>query len=156
MAESKRQNKKRYIAVVAIIFNDKGEVLLTQRHDKKSIYSHQKWQFPGGGIEHGEHPHQTAIREVQEEVGLHIQILSDHPFVYSHVFDMADVHVIVVGYVAQYVSGEIDITRDKHTGDARWFNPKDIDFSICLPLTQELIHDALSQKATTKLNAESV
>ncbi len=151
----KKSKKKRHVAVVAIIFNEKGHVLLTQRNDKKSPYSHGKWQFPGGGIEQGEHPHQTAIREVQEETGLTIEIVSKHPFVYSHHFETANVHVIVLGYIASYLSGEIDISRDAHTGDARWFKTDEIDFSLCLPLTQELIQDALTAKEGPLINGVS-
>jgi len=36
------------------------------------------WQFPQGGIQHGETPEQAMYRELQEEVGLlpqHVQIL---------------------------------------------------------------------------------
>ncbi|MCL5438813.1 MAG: NUDIX hydrolase [Patescibacteria group bacterium] len=137
----KNKKKHRHLAVVAIIFNDEGKILLTQRDEPKT-HAHKKWHFPGGGIEFGEHPKQTALREVLEEVGINIELLSDDPFVHSFVFEEVNVHAVVLAYPAKYVSGKIDITKDLHTGDAKWFNSEEIDFSICLPEVEKLINKA--------------
>lgn len=46
-----------------------GAVLLTRRSGKLRNHAGQ-WAFPGGGIDEGESPEQTALRELEEEVGL--------------------------------------------------------------------------------------
>jgi putative (di)nucleoside polyphosphate hydrolase len=57
-----------------------GIVLCNQRNEVfwgKRIREHA-WQFPQGGIKHGETPEQAMFRELQEEVGLepqHVKIL---------------------------------------------------------------------------------
>ncbi len=57
-----------------------GIILLNQRNQVfwgKRIRTHS-WQFPQGGIKHGETPEQAMYRELYEEVGLrpdHVQIL---------------------------------------------------------------------------------
>ena len=52
-----------------------GIILCNQRNEVfwgKRIREHA-WQFPQGGIKHGETPEQAMFRELQEEVGLHPQ-----------------------------------------------------------------------------------
>jgi len=57
-----------------------GIVLLNSRNEVfwgKRVGQHS-WQFPQGGIQHGESPEQAMYRELQEEVGLlpeHVQIV---------------------------------------------------------------------------------
>lgn len=57
-----------------------GIVLLNARNEVfwgKRIGQHS-WQFPQGGIQHGESPEQAMFRELHEEVGLfpqHVEIL---------------------------------------------------------------------------------
>jgi putative (di)nucleoside polyphosphate hydrolase len=50
-----------------ILVNTRDEVFWGKR-----IREHS-WQFPQGGIKHGESPEQAMYRELQEEVGLHPQ-----------------------------------------------------------------------------------
>jgi len=57
-----------------------GIVLLNTRHEVfwgKRVRQHS-WQFPQGGIKHGESPEQAMFRELYEEVGLrpeHVRIV---------------------------------------------------------------------------------
>lgn len=53
-----------------MIFDD-GRVLLV-----KEGYDRRRWSLPGGAIEPGETPEETAIRETFEETGLRVAI--DH------------------------------------------------------------------------------
>jgi 8-oxo-dGTP pyrophosphatase MutT (NUDIX family) len=59
-----------------IVLHPETEKLLRVCHP-----SFRRWMFPGGKIEPDEAPHQAALREVKEEVGLRITIadLSDLP-----------------------------------------------------------------------------
>src|ERR671924_697089 len=57
-----------------------GIILANQRDEVfwgKRIHQHA-WQFPQGGIQHGETPLQAMFRELEEEIGLardHVRIL---------------------------------------------------------------------------------
>jgi putative (di)nucleoside polyphosphate hydrolase len=55
-----------------ILLNQHNEVFWGKRIGQKS------WQFPQGGIQHGENPKQAMFRELKEEVGLlpeHVQLI---------------------------------------------------------------------------------
>ena len=52
------------------LLNDEGKVLLQKRGDSG------KWGFPGGAIELGETPEETAVRELKEETGLDVEVES--------------------------------------------------------------------------------
>lgn len=52
------------VSLKAVIFNDKGEVLLVKEG------SRDWWDIPGGGMEHGETLKDALARELYEEVSL--------------------------------------------------------------------------------------
>lgn len=55
---------------VAVVFDDQKEnVLFVKRRDVPI------WVLPGGGIDPGESPDVAAVREVQEESGLEVQVV---------------------------------------------------------------------------------
>ncbi len=60
--------------VVAVIQNDKGELLAGERADHSG-----SWQLPQGGIDEGETPTQAVMRELHEEIGCdELEILVHH------------------------------------------------------------------------------
>jgi len=57
-----------WLGVNAVIVDGAGRVLLALR-DRPPI-----WNLPGGGVEPGEAPWETAVREVREEVGVEVSV----------------------------------------------------------------------------------
>lgn len=57
---------------IALVALDTGRVLLQQRAviGNEADPEAGKWEFPGGGLEEGEHPEVGALREFAEETGL--------------------------------------------------------------------------------------
>jgi 8-oxo-dGTP diphosphatase len=135
--------ERQYIIALGVIQNNEGKILVTQRHDPKSPYSHLKWQYPGGSIEFAEEPRNALIREIQEEVGITIEPVGDKPFVYSHLYKEQNVHIIAIAYPAMYKSGTIDITGDPETGDYAWLTADEIAQKDCLPLVKQMTEDSL-------------
>ena len=60
--------------VVAAIIQRGDEFLCLQRGPSKYDYIAQKWEFPGGKVEAGETQAAALAREIQEELGLVIQV----------------------------------------------------------------------------------
>lgn len=58
-----------HVAVAAIV-NQQKQVLLALRQ----FHQHQGnlWEFPGGKVERDEHVYQALIREIKEEINIHI------------------------------------------------------------------------------------
>jgi 8-oxo-dGTP diphosphatase len=75
------------VAVVIIerLVNGRFEVLFAQRPEGKAYAGH--WEFPGGKIEANESVQDAAIREIEEELGIHIRSvvpLTIERFSYPH------------------------------------------------------------------------
>lgn len=50
------------VSVKALIEDEEGRILLVKDETPN-------WQFPGGGLEHGELPREGLAREIKEEIG---------------------------------------------------------------------------------------
>lgn len=59
------------VAAYAVCVRE-GMVLLAQLSDRTGWPG--AWTLPGGGIDHGEHPRDAVVREVQEETGLVVEV----------------------------------------------------------------------------------
>jgi 8-oxo-dGTP diphosphatase len=97
------------IAVVAaVIRNKSGQILLARRPDTHLVAG-GLWEFPGGKIEAGESPEEALRREIKEETGIVIKVHGLIDLV-SYVYDVSStskVHILLMGYFAEFVGGEI-------------------------------------------------
>jgi 8-oxo-dGTP pyrophosphatase MutT (NUDIX family) len=60
------------------------KVLIKDSNDKLLVVqdtTNDTWEVPGGGLDHGETIKQTAVREIQEELGVKLLESSDEPLV---------------------------------------------------------------------------
>ena len=73
------------IEVVAAIIELKGKLLAFQRGQSKFEYISEKFEFPGGKVEHGEDHKLALSRELKEELALEADI-HDHIVTVDHTY----------------------------------------------------------------------
>ena len=112
------------VGVSAIIRNSKGEILLGKRADNHVAYPGY-WGLPGGIVDFNESLRNTAVREVNEEMGVDIKITKQGKKVYEHFPDEhSKLHSVGLVFHAKIVSG-IPKPKDE-TSEVKWFKPSEI------------------------------
>jgi len=128
--------------VLSLPVNKRGQYLLTLRNAPHTPQAHRKWQVTGGGMEFGETPEVTLVRECQEEIGVTPTILYPYPMVKTHVWEVSPrFHVTLICYLVDI--GNQKVTPNIHeTTDFRWFFPGEVKEIEFLPLTDVFIFNA--------------
>ena len=84
--------------VAAVLINDKGEMLISERPQGKSLPG--VWELPGGKMETGETPEKSLIRELQEELNIQVNEEDLEPLTFaSYRYDTF--HMIMPLYLCQ-------------------------------------------------------
>lgn len=92
---------KKHREVVGGIFIRKGKVLASMRGESKYAYVAHKYEFVGGKIEAGETPEQALTRELCEEMGAKIEVIS-HYMTVTH--EYPDFIVTLQTYLCRFLS----------------------------------------------------
>jgi ADP-ribose pyrophosphatase YjhB (NUDIX family) len=95
---------------VVVLIDKDGYILLGKR---KGGYGEGKWGLPQGYIEFDENFLTAAIREVKEETGLDVEILSIINVVSNHL--SPTLHTLAIVLLARVVSGELCACDDLET-----------------------------------------
>lgn len=87
---------------------------------------HEKWDFPGGGLEHEESVKECAEREVKEETGFEVEATGFYG-VYTEESHTIDLPVLIFMIEAEIKSnGEPDNHFDGEILDHQFFTPDEI------------------------------
>ncbi len=145
----RRRPRWQRIAAYAVIVRD-DQILLSRLAPR--LTRAEKWTLPGGGIEHGENPRDSVVREVAEETGLDVTI-SDTARVYSlHLphdtrdgrkVDAHSMRIVFEGWVPPDAPEPRVVEVDGSTADARWHPIADV-LSGKVP-TVALVREALAE-----------
>lgn len=132
-------------AVAAIVFNDKGEVLLQRRKDV------DKWGVISGHVEFGESVTEAILRELQEETATSASIkrlIGIYSSPLSQTYQYTD---RTVQYVTSYF--EVNLLADippnfsnEETAELRFFPPDAIPEDLAL-VNSYWLQDALDTQA---------
>ncbi|MFD0145399.1 MULTISPECIES: NUDIX domain-containing protein [unclassified Streptomyces] len=100
-----------HVAIAAVI-DDQDRVLMLWRY--RFVPQTFGWELPGGIVDAGESPSETALREVEEETGWRPESL-DHIVTYQPMVGMVDSpHEIFVGHGAELVGEPTDLEEAGH------------------------------------------
>jgi 8-oxo-dGTP diphosphatase len=109
------------VAAYAVCVRD-GQILLARWIDG----DRREWTLPGGGMDHGEDPHDTVLREVEEETGHHVEVtgllgVRSVRFPSRRRFGRTvDRHHVGLMYEARITGGELRFEVGGSTDMAQW------------------------------------
>ncbi|HZE38586.1 MAG TPA: NUDIX domain-containing protein [Stackebrandtia sp.] len=110
------------IAAYGVVWDDRGRILLAR--SSKKAHDPGWWFLPGGGVEHGENPRDTVVREFAEETGLSIAV--DRVRDVLSAVSSKNVHNNGVIFDVKVTGGELRPEVDGTTEYAAWVRPEDI------------------------------
>jgi ADP-ribose pyrophosphatase YjhB (NUDIX family) len=142
-----RLPQRQRVAAYAVVLRD--DRILLSRLDPR-IARGEVWTLPGGGLDHGEDPHEAVVREIREETGLDAQV-SDDARIYSmhnpravHGEWPADYHalrIVFEGWVPVDAPEPRVVEVDGSTVEAAWVPLADVASGV-VPVT-DLVREAL-------------
>jgi len=114
---------------VAVFVKKDGKVLLQKRIGAHGAHT---WGLPGGHMEYGEMPEQTAAREAKEEVNAEIK--NARVVGITNDFMPHDQkHYITIFMEAEYSGGEIK-ANDSSVSEIRWCEADKLPSPLFIPL----------------------
>ena len=138
------------VAVVVVDSADGPGIVLTKRSARLRAHAGQ-WALPGGRLDEGETYDVAALRELHEELGLHVDAesvigrLDDYPtrsgYVITPVVVWSDLSASAMAPSAQEVASAHVVTADMLAVEPRFLTiPESTSPVIQLPLLNTLIH----------------
>lgn len=95
----------KFVKVVCGIIWHEGKVLIARRKAGKSLAGF--WEFPGGKIEANETAEDALLRELQEEMGMAVQVVDffgSHQHLYEHLC------IELIAFNCRFINANFELT----------------------------------------------
>lgn len=131
------------LGVSAILFNEEGKFLLTQRSDNG------QWCLPGGAVESGETVAEACEREVFEETGLRVRVkrlvgVYSHPDQLVVYKDGNKAFIVAIHFETEVIGGELGLSNE--TTDFGYFTLEEMEKLQMLGRHRERILDTFENR----------
>jgi 8-oxo-dGTP diphosphatase len=145
-----RPVRRQRLAAYAIVVAD-GRILLTQLSHRTGWPG--GWTLPGGGVDHGEHPRDTVVRETFEETGQRVvdpvlvDVESEHFEGVSPRGVLEDFHAVRLLFRVRVPDPGKPVVHDVGgtTQDAQWFTLEEARDLQLVPLARVALALALAR-----------
>ncbi|HVC32336.1 MAG TPA: NUDIX domain-containing protein [Chloroflexota bacterium] len=130
------------LGAMAIVFDDQGRVLLSERADGRG------WNLPAGFVDAGEGPDEAAVREAREETGLVVEI--DRlvgVYTRSRLHHGENWSLISHAFLCRVVGGALTLTNESLQHG--WFAPDALPEPMSSRHHVEILQDARAMRAGT-------
>lgn len=118
------------IKVAAAFIKNNSEVIICQRYGFDTFPL--MWEFPGGSMEDNETPEDAVKREIKEELGIDIEIIS---FINTFEDIKGEIKIIVYLFDCRIQKG---IPREKECKSLKLINISEIDSFNLAPLDKKI------------------
>ncbi len=103
-----------------IVKNPEGEILLLHRNTAKR----QQWEIPGGKLDPNEDARKTAAREVREEAGIEVEIISE---LGTREFSEDSYTMVYTWFLAEIIDGVATIQEPRVHDQCGYFSLRALD-----------------------------
>lgn len=132
---------KHSVSVAGIVVDDQDRVLIIQRRDNG------KWEPPGGVLELNETPEEGVRREVQEETGILVDVLS-----LTGAYKNMAQSVVALVFRCEVIAGEPETGTE--SSKVRWATLEEIE-RMMVPAYSVRVRDALTYNTTAAVRVHN-
>jgi 8-oxo-dGTP diphosphatase len=130
--------------VVIAIIKGKNKFLMTKRvglHPEDKQFYPFVWQFPGGGLKFREKPEEALKREIKEELGIEIKIITLLPKIYTE--SRNNWQGVFICYLCHQKNPLEKIVLNKEASEYAWLTPSEILQLKLFPKTINMLEEVV-------------
>lgn len=128
--------RPRFVVAVGVVVWREDRMLALRR--SPSTYAGGNWNVVTGGLEAGEQPLAAAVREVEEETGLAVDIGAAP--VTAYLTELRGEEMVVIVFQGRYLGGEVEL--DDENDAYAWLTPTEFEAACSWPQLVQAVYES--------------